>query len=519
MGNTAFIDGMVYMGDGEVIDRGFVVWRGPTIEEVGAMTDFAPRSGLDVVDLRGSLLLPGLVDSHIHLVGYALSLIRIDLARTRSLEEGLGMVASRAAGLAKGDWLIGRGWDKQRWGLEGFPDREMLDRAAPGTPVSLTSRDGHLVWVNSAALRLLDLDRQGIAVEGGEVEKDARGRPTGIFKEKATGLVQNRLGQEDQKSVESALKLASDRLLNLGLTGVHSSEDGKKSGLLGHALGEGAVALRVTRMREIGETADIDNLTSPAETPFVKILADGTLGSQTASMLEPYCGQSENLGIAAVPKPKLRQMVLASVGRGFSVAVHAIGDRANMEVLDVYEEARKAYPDRGAVLRVEHVQVIRPEDIPRFRELDAVASMQPIHLVSDMEVADRYWGKRSRFAYAFRSILRAGGTLAFGSDAPIEDPDPLRGIHAAVTRQGTRDGTSPPWHPGERISISQAIDAYTTGAAKAAGLHDTTGSIRPGMRADLTVLGRNVLSLPDPLEILDTRATMTVVDGRIYPSA
>jgi predicted amidohydrolase YtcJ len=232
-------------------------------------------------------------------------------------------------------------------------------------------------------------------------------------------------------------------------------------------------------------------------------------------MLEPYCGQPGNLGIVAVPKPKLRGLVVRSVESGFSVAVHAIGDRANKEVLDVYEEVRGTHSGRRAVLRVEHAQVVGPDDISRLGRIGAVASMQPIHLVGDMKVADRYWGSRSRYAYAFRSILDAQGTLAFGSDAPIEHPDPLKGIHAAVSRRDPMSPDSSPWYPAECITAFDAIDAYSSGGAIAAGTPEETGRIRPGMRADFTVLDRDITAC-DPDALLDTGVALTVVGGRIY---
>jgi predicted amidohydrolase YtcJ len=232
-------------------------------------------------------------------------------------------------------------------------------------------------------------------------------------------------------------------------------------------------------------------------------------------MLKPYCGDAENTGIAAISRRDLEAMVMRSVEKGFSLAVHAIGDRANMDVLDVFEAARRRFPGSDAILRVEHVQVVRKEDIPRFGGLGVIASMQPIHLVSDMDVADRYWGERSRYAYAFRSISATGGTLAFGSDAPIESPDPIRGIHAAVTRRDPARPAHPAWYPAERISVAETLDAYTLGAAMAAGEEGLTGAIRPGMRADFTVLDRNILTVPDPDAILDTGVAMTVVRGDV----
>jgi predicted amidohydrolase YtcJ len=233
-------------------------------------------------------------------------------------------------------------------------------------------------------------------------------------------------------------------------------------------------------------------------------------------MLEPYCGQPENLGIEVTSKEDLVQMAFRSVEKGFSLGVHAIGDRANMEVLDAYEEIRCRSEAHEPILRVEHAQVLRDEDIPRFGSIGVIASMQPIHIVSDMDVAESYWGERCRNAYAFRSIIAGGGSIAFGSDAPIEDPDPLKGIHAAVTRRVPSRPRSPSWHPAQCLTVAEAVDCYTLGASLAAGLEKEAGAIRPGMCADFTVVDRNIIAAPDPEAILDSRVTMTVVRGEVY---
>jgi predicted amidohydrolase YtcJ len=245
----------------------------------------------------------------------------------------------------------------------------------------------------------------------------------------------------------------------------------------------------------------------------IKTYADGTLGSQTASMLEPFAGQPGNIGIAFAPREKLWDIVTRSVDAGFAMSVHAIGDRANMEVLDIYEAVRRSSRGRQALLRVEHAQILRPEDMPRFGVLAVPASMQPIHLVADRAVADRYWGDRSGNAYAWKRILETGGVVAFGSDAPIESPDPLRGIHAAVTRRGPAEPESSPWYPRERLAAWQCLDCYTLGGATACGRVRDTGRVSAGYRANLTVLDTDILSVADPDEILGARVVGTVVGG------
>ncbi|MFZ1947224.1 MAG: amidohydrolase, partial [bacterium] len=472
---TAFTNCTIYLGNGEAVGRGCLVFDRDRILEVGPERDFAgpagpaPDQALEVFDLRGALVLPGLVDSHIHLVNYAKSLFEVDLADTPSLEEGLDAVRCQAGLLAAGGWIWGRGWDKQRWRLADFPTREMLDGAAPAHAVVLTSRDGHLVWLNSAALREAGLADRAPAVEGGQITIDASGRPTGIFKEKAANLVFDRVGGFRGGQVRDALKTACARLRRLGLTGAHTIETPAMGEALDQAVAAGSISLRLFRMREVLEPEELDGLQPSEACRCVKTYADGTLGSQTASMLEAFSGQPGNLGVAFSAEPKLRRIILGAVERGFAVSVHAIGDRANMTVLDAYEEARRSPRGAGALLRIEHAQVVRGQDFPRFARLGVVASMQPIHLVSDRYVADKYWGERSANAYAWKRILDAGGRVAFGSDAPIESPDPLRGLDAAVTRSDPARREAGAWYPDGRLEVWRAIDCYTLGAAAAEG--------------------------------------------------
>ncbi len=509
---TVLGGGAVYLGSGKFYHRGYVVIEGETIVGLGE-GDFGKSGGCRVIDVSGGTILPGLADSHIHLVAYALSRLRLDLTQVASLDSALAMIRERVKGLKPGEWLLGRGWDKQRWKLEHFPTRWMLDRVAPSNPVALDSHDGHLVWINSAALRELGLEKELPQVEGGKIEIDSQGRPTGIFMEKAVSLVRSKINYEDLERCVNAIRDACDHLASLGLTCVHTIEGKELSRLLDIALREGKVGLHLFRMQEIGSIGEMDEI-SPS-TQGIKLYADGALGSQTAYMFEAYKGQPENFGIRASEKEEIEEMAMAAAGRGLGVAVHAIGDRANSEVLDAYEKVRAKYP--GANLRIEHAQVLCQADVKRFATLGIVASMQPIHAVSDMDVASRYWGERCKHAYAWRDLLEAGTILAFGSDAPIEDPDPLKGIHAAVTR--ARPGEKLSWYPEQCLSIGEAIDCYTKGASIAAGCYDRRGSIAVGKQADLTVLSSDILGNPDSDVISQTKVRMTIIGGRVAYAA
>lgn len=512
----ALTGGTVYLGGGNVIEDGYVVLKGHCIEEVGTSGTVGRRAGLDVIELPGSLILPGLVDCHIHLVGYALALTGLDLSATATMEEGLSLVRDHLTRVPEGGWLTGRGWDKQMWGLSGFPTREMLDAVGPINPIALTSRDGHVLWVNSVALERLGLGAKTPHIEGGEIAVDGTGKPTGILKENAMALVGVQARQEQKDQASHAVRSASENLIRLGLTGVHTVEDEWESAVLDLAVERGDVALNLLRLREVSDIRDLEGLPPSPQPTCVKIYADGALGSQTASMLKPYCGQPGNSGITVMDKGRLREMVKRSCERGFSVAIHAIGDRANMEVLDVYEEARSQFPGSDVVLRIEHAQVLRSEDIPRFAQLNVIASMQPIHAISDMRVAQAYWGPRCRNAYAWGSILKAGGQLAFGSDAPIDDPDPLKGIHAAVTRRDPAQQGASAWYGEECLTLAEAIDCYTLGATAATGTRRLQAGIAVGAAADLTVLGHNILDPGHRDSILDARVEMTLIGGVIH---
>jgi predicted amidohydrolase YtcJ len=513
---VALKDAAVYLGGGEVIEKGCVVVKGSTIESVGPACDLGGSRDLDVMDLAGKLILPGLTDCHLHLLGYARALVGLDLAGTASLDEGLHLIEQHLEGVPAGGWLRGRGWDKQRWGLQAFPTREMLDRVTGDRPAALASRDGHLMWVNSAVLQRIGLDREAVEVDGGEVEVDGAGRPTGILKENAAGLIRARGGDDRTEEDLAALEAASRKLIELGLTCVHTIEGGEDARTIDRAEERGSVGLDLVRLREVKDLSELDGLSPSPRAAFVKFYADGALGSQTASMFEPYQGQPGNTGIAVTGRRELGQLVRQSVEKGFAVAVHAIGDRANKEVLDIYQAVRQDLPDSDVPLRIEHAQILRGEDVGRFGRLSVVASMQPIHVVSDMRVAEAYWGPRCRHAYAWKSILRGGGILAFGSDAPIEDPDPLKGIHAALTRRSPEEHASPAWYGDERLTVTEAVDCYTSGAAVAGGRSAADGRIRAGARADLTVLERNILTPREPDVILDTAVHMTVIGGRIH---
>ena len=479
--------------------------------------------GGKAIDLGGRTVVPGLTDCHIHFVEYSLRLTRIDLSGVESKANAIRRVAERTQTAKPGEWLLGGGWDRNLWEDPSFPTKEDLDSVAPHNPVALDSKDGHTLWVNSLALA-----RAGITVEthgpsGGEIERwPGTGEPTGILKENAKHLVKKVIEKPSLEAIQAALKAAMANAQRAGLTGIHDCEDELAFTAFQELLKGDELGLRVL-MHIPAENLDAA-IRLGLRTGFgsdklrvggVKIFADGALGSRTAAMLAPYEDEPLNSGIAVTSKEEMRELVSKASRAGNIVAIHAIGDRANRDVLDILEENRQSGEGTDLRHRIEHVQLLHPTDIPRLSKLGITASMQPIHATSDMEMVKRHWGEeRGRGAYAWRSLTDAGTVLAFGSDCPVETLDPLVGIHAAVTRRRA-DGSPGPegWHPGERITVEDAVRAYTSGAAYASGEEQEKGSITPGKLADLVVLSQDIFAIA-PMAILETEVEATILGGQ-----
>ncbi|MBI3287114.1 MAG: amidohydrolase, partial [Chloroflexi bacterium] len=482
-------------------------------------------AGDEIIDLGGRAVIPGMIDSHIHFLDYALSLGQVDLSGAMTLEAALERVAAQAVQLSPGEWIRGGGWDQNLWG--GWPHRRELDRVAPDNPVALDRKDGHVLWANSAALRLAGIDGATPDPPGGEILRDHESQPSGILKERARELLYPHLPLLDAPSRQAALRRAIPLAHRLGLTGIHtlagvdSEDDPAPLFDYGALLEEDALDLRVWVVLPARAWPEITalGLRSGLGDPRlrfggIKIFADGTLGSQTADMLEPFEEQPRNRGIQVTPQDQLESLVREASRAGVACAVHCIGDRAVRRALGAFEKARRLEPNSARIRhRLEHAQIVHPQDMPRWASLGVIASMQPIHAVSDMSIADRYWGARSQHAYAWRSLLAAGARLAFGSDAPVENVNPLLGIHAAVTRQRVDGYPEGGWHPQERLGVSEAVYGYTLGAAYASGEEGLKGSLAPGKLADLAVLSADIFRI-SAAEIATTRVVMTVFDGR-----
>jgi predicted amidohydrolase YtcJ len=478
-------------------------------------------AGGNAIDLRGRTVVPGFIDSHLHFMSYGLSLLEIDLIAVPTLDEALARVAARAEATPAGQWLTGRGWDQSLWEGGGFPARHDLDRVAPEHPVWLRRKCGHAGWANTQALELAGITAATTDPPGGAIDRDpASGEPTGILKETAMDLMFRLFADPSPEEGARAIASATANAHKQGLVGVHTMEGAAAFRAFQKVRADGELQVRV--LMQIPEQNLDASIQAGLQSGFgddrlriggAKIFADGALGARTAYMLAPFEGEPGNYGIAVADAGHLREAVGRASRAGIAAFVHAIGDRANREVLDAIEASRQAGEGLHLRHRIEHVQLLHPDDIPRLAELGVIASMQPIHATQDMLLSDALWGERSAGAYAWRSLQDAHAVLAFGSDSPVEDLNVMMGIHAAVTRRRA-DGSPGPegWYPEQRLTVTDAVRAYTASAAYASGEEALKGTLSPGKLADLAVLSQDIFTI-DPMTILDTEVVATLFDG------
>jgi predicted amidohydrolase YtcJ len=472
-------------------------------------------------DMEGRTLWPGLTDAHFHLEMYALGLQRID-CETTTRDECVRRVAVRAQTTPPGQWILGHGWNHNVW-LEGFGTIADLDAAAPNHPVFLTAKSVHSAWVNSAALRMAGITSSTPDPEGGKLIRDSRGNPTGILLENAIGLVERIIPAPGVAEVSRAIQEALPRLWKMGLTGLHDCDGSRCFSALQILDQQSKLQFRVVKNIPLEHVERAVKLglrsgfgSDHLRIGSIKLFADGALGPQTAAMLQPYEGDPTNTGMLLLDSEQVLEFGQQAATSGLSLAIHAIGDRANHEILNAYAQLR-AFEHQAQLPalrhRIEHVQVLHPHDFFRLAELNVIASVQPIHATSDMLIADRFLGTRSAGAYPFRTLLESGAHLAFGSDAPVESPNPFWGIHAAVTRRRA-DGTPgvDGWYSEQRLPIDAALRGYTTGPAYAAGWENQLGRISPGFFADLIVLPESPFNLP-PQELHRVSPLATMVGG------
>ena len=500
---------------------------GGRVHTVGSATDVRAaarvlgRRRVEELHVPDACVLPGLTDAHLHLGAYGLQLEQLDLADVGSLAEAVALVAARAGDSPRDAWLLGGNWDHTLWPEPRLPDRHALDAVAGDRPVALARKDRHITWVNSLALRRAGIGRDTPQPAGGVIDREADGEPRGILRESAQRLVETAIGDPPPEVLRGALRRAQRALLEQGLTCVHAPDTPATFAALQDLAAAGELLLRVIYMppaatleQLIARRMAAGSGNGRLRIGHLKCFLDGSLGSHTAAMLAPFEDEPGNTGVVITPPDELAALLRRAADAGFGVAMHAIGDRANRQALDTVASAYLSADEPLRRPRIEHVQVLHRDDIPRLAALGVVASMQPIHTTQDMDNADCFWGARSRGAYAFGSLLRAGTVLAFGSDAPVETPDPLAGLFAAVTRQRPDGTPAGGWYPEECISLAAAVRAYTVGAAYAAGLEHEQGMLRPRAVADVTVIAPDIFDRP-PRALLAARVSHTIIAGEV----
>ena len=472
-----------------------------------------------------------MTDAHIHFYEWALLLRGLALDDTASMAEVQKRVQAAASQAEPGTWILGQGWNQDRWREARLPNRFDLDQVAPHNPVILWRTDLHLAWVNTPALNAAQIIAETPDPDMGVIDRDETGQPSGILRELAISLIRKVLPTASDEETDEAMCQTMEKVHKLGLTGVHDfrimgGEDGPPALRAWQRLrANGKLNLRAWVMLP-GELLD-EAITLGLQSGFgddflriggAKFFSDGATGPRTAWMLEPF--KDAGVGMPLTSMDEMTRAISKAHRAGISTAIHAIGDRAVRELLDVYTEvlgAQDGGPQPRVPHRIEHVQHSHPDDLKRLGPLGLVASVQPLHLVDDMDMVDKACGPRARWAYAFRDLLNAGTTLALGSDCPVASPNPFLGIYAAVTRQ-RRDGSPDSgWYPAQKLSVAEAVWGFTMGTAIASGQESIQGSLSPGKLADFIVLDQDIFEIPSE-QIHTTRVLMTVFNGRIVHS-
>jgi hypothetical protein len=517
--------GVIYTGDEKQPRAEAVAVRGERIVAVGTSQQMKAYVGPQtrVVELKGRFAMPGFNDAHVHLANAGQSRLAVILDGSKSLAEMQQRIRVRLKDFKAGEWITGRGWDHTLWPVKKFPTRHDLDAVSRDHPMIFGRVDGHVAVANSKALELAGVTRDTPNPPGGEFERDAQGELTGMLKEGAAmGVVRRKIPPLTLEQRRRGIELALAESASLGVTSLQDNsgwddfqiyaqlkKEGKLTARISEWLPFGAPVERLKELQQQGGTAD-----PWLRTAGLKGVVDGALGGRTAAMLQPYSDEPTNSGIMIIEAERLKQMVMERDKAGFQINLHAIGDRANRAALDAFAAAIAADGKRDARHRIEHAQVIAAEDIPRFSQLNVIASMQPSHQTTDSRWAtERVGPERVKGAYAWNWLQKTGAKLAFGTDYPVEPVTPFRGLYACVTREiDGQPGSS--WQPQEKISLDDCIRAYTQGSAFAEFAEKDKGRIAPGQFADIIVLSADVTKIP-PAQILTTQVLWTFVGGRL----
>ena len=500
--------------------------RGQRIVAVGDDANVRQWIGdeTEIVQLAGRSMTPGLTDAHCHLYDLGKSLESVDLRDVESAAAAASLVAKASSSLAAGDWVVGRGWDQNLWSEQNFPQRQTLDAVLADRPVSLWRIDDHALWANTVALKLAGIDAHTVDPPGGKILRGPDGEATGVLIDTAMDLVESKIPKAGKAAIKRRILAAAHMAASHGITSVHEMGISDEVADVYRSLADEArLPVRVyaflagdleimQSLPQRNRERDIDG-TQYFVMRAVKLFADGALGSRGAALLAPYSDDPTNRGLWVTGQEELKLAAIRAATAGWQLGIHAIGDAGNRAVLDAFAAASKAHPSSDLRNRIEHAQVVSPEDLPRFASLGVIASMQPTHATSDMPWAQQRLGKtRIQGAYAWRSLIDSGAHLAAGSDFPIERVSPLLGVYAAVTRQDKTGKPDGGWFAEQTMTLEEALGAFTKEAAYAAFAEQHRGILRPGFVADLTIYDR---ALSPDRELLDTKIDMTVIGGKV----
>ncbi len=530
--DVVFKNGNIYTVNDRRPRAEAVAVKGDKIVFVGSNRDAKVYEGANtrIVDLKGKTVVPGMTDSHYHLSGVGYREMNLNLEGTMSLEAFLAKVKERVDKTKAGEWVTGRGWIETFWKPPVFPTRYDLDKIAPDHPVYLARADGHAGVANSAAIKLAGVDRNTASPFGGEIMKDKQtGEPNGMFLDAAQSLVSRKIPAASEGNLEDAILLGAKRSVELGWTQIQDAGGNYRDvELMKKLYGEGKIKLRIYKAihgpsanatRLISEGASTGSFDHRFTLRTIKVVMDGALGSKGAWLLEKY-SDYDTTGFTTVKEEELYPMLVAALKGGIQVETHAIGDRANRTILNLYEKAFAAVPAAQRKVkdprwRIEHSQIVHPDDIPRFAKLGVIPSMQPSHAIGDLHFAPSRLGiKRLEGAYAWKSLIKLGCKIAGGSDAPVERGEPMIEFYAAVARKDIRGFSGEGWHPEQAVTRDEALKMFTLWAAYAAFEERVKGSIEVGKLADFTVLSADIMTIPEA-EILQTQCVMTVIGGEV----
>lgn len=492
--------------------------KGDSILAVGSIDDIQKFKGKDTetLNVHGNFITPGFIDTHVHLLMGGNSLLNVQLRDAKSQQEFIDRIASFAKNAKPGQWIVEGNWDHTLWGGE-LPTKEWIDEFTKENPVAIYRLDGHMILANSAALKIAGIDRNTPDVKNGEIVKSPDGTPTGILKSKAMYLVLNKIPSLTVSEKENAINAAQEYLLSQGVTSIHDVDSLGGFDVINRMYSNNQLKIRIYTADPLYKWQSISKKTKESrwfKNGLLKGFVDGSLGSHTAAFIEPYSDKPDNSGLFIVKEDSLFHWISSADNQNFQITVHAIGDRANNKLLDIYDRVLEEKGNTDRRLRIEHAQHLTKEDIDRFAKLNVIASMQPYHAIDDGRWAEELIGtERIKTTYAFKSLLDANATLVFGSDWPVAPASPLYGIYAAVTRRTLNNEHPEGWVPEQKINVEQALVAYTKNAAYASFDDDIKGTLEVGNLADFVVLNEDLTKV-DPVTIKDIKILATYIGGK-----